>query len=225
MQRYNLGDFDGAIVEFEAAYASSRAPGLLFNLAQAHRLARHHDRALEYYRNYLRELPRAPNRQDVEALVTQLEAEIAASPASPPAPPVEPRPVEPAPIAIASTPTPPAVAPVPRRRSSPLVIGGAAGLAVGVGLLAAGIGVGVAARGAQDRIEAASHAGDAWSASLQSDYDHGNGLATTATVLFSIGGVVAGIGAVLVGVGMARARGRQQAARAVLAGTRWIVPF
>ena len=39
MQRYNLGDFDGAITAFDAAYAVSKAPGLLFNLAQAHRLA------------------------------------------------------------------------------------------------------------------------------------------------------------------------------------------
>jgi hypothetical protein len=105
------------------------------------------------------------------------------------------------------------------------VIGGAASLALGVGLLAAGIGVGVAANNGQDRIEAASRTGDTWSPSLQSEYDRGSTLATTATVLFVAGGVAAGVGAILVGVGVARARAHREAARAALTGTPWAVTF
>src|SRR5439155_1654304 len=65
--RYNLGDFDAAIVEFKAAYEASRAPALLYNLAQAHRLNRDPERALYFYRTYLREAPDAENRAEAVA--------------------------------------------------------------------------------------------------------------------------------------------------------------
>ena len=60
LRDYNLGELDGAIAEFKAAYVRSEAPGLLFNLAQAYRLKRDTERALLLYRSYLRALPNAP---------------------------------------------------------------------------------------------------------------------------------------------------------------------
>src|SRR6185295_10855771 len=54
---YNLGQYDAAVQSFEAAYAISGAKPLLFNIAQAYRLAgpARCDSALQAYESYLRE--------------------------------------------------------------------------------------------------------------------------------------------------------------------------
>src|SRR4051812_33273391 len=51
---YDLGKYDDAVHEFEAAYEAKGDPAFLYNLAQSHRLAGHVDEALRYYRTYLR---------------------------------------------------------------------------------------------------------------------------------------------------------------------------
>lgn len=77
LRHYNLGEFDEAIAEFKKAYALSGAPGLLFNTAQAYRLKGDHKQALYFYRTYLRLVPEAPNRADVEARIAEMEQSIA----------------------------------------------------------------------------------------------------------------------------------------------------
>lgn len=53
-ERYQeLGDFDKAIVEYEAAYAIVPHHALLFNLGQAHRLNGDKETALDYYERFL----------------------------------------------------------------------------------------------------------------------------------------------------------------------------
>ena len=59
---YDIGKYDDAIREFEAAYEAKSDPAIIFNLAQAHRLAGHNQEALQLYRNYLRYVPHPPNR-------------------------------------------------------------------------------------------------------------------------------------------------------------------
>src|SRR5262245_44579908 len=54
---YNLGNFDEAIKSFSDAYALSAAPGLLFNIAQSHRLKKDYERATYFYQTYLRLKP------------------------------------------------------------------------------------------------------------------------------------------------------------------------
>jgi tetratricopeptide (TPR) repeat protein len=71
---YDLGRFDEAIKEFEAAYQARSDPALLFNIGQAHRLLGHVDAALRSYRAYLRKAPRAPNRGEVQARIKTMEA-------------------------------------------------------------------------------------------------------------------------------------------------------
>jgi hypothetical protein len=68
------GHFDAAIGLFERAYALSNAPGLLFNLAQAHRLsgAEHGPQAFALYKSYLSALPDAENRREVEERIAEL---------------------------------------------------------------------------------------------------------------------------------------------------------
>src|SRR6266508_1881615 len=70
---YNLGEFDAAIGEFKAAYALTSEPGLLFNIAQAYRLKEDYKQALYFYKTYLRLMPEAVNRADVERWIAELE--------------------------------------------------------------------------------------------------------------------------------------------------------
>ncbi|MEZ4398882.1 MAG: hypothetical protein R3B06_02625 [Kofleriaceae bacterium] len=74
---FALGKFDQALDEFEAAYEAKPAPKLLFNIGQAHRNLGHAREAIFAYRKYLRELPDAPNREAVEKLIDELEAQQA----------------------------------------------------------------------------------------------------------------------------------------------------
>jgi tetratricopeptide (TPR) repeat protein len=86
MAHFNLQEYEQAAREFEDAYRLKPDPAILFNLAQAHRLAGHDERALHLYRAYLRTVPDAPNRADVEARVAALEDAVARRKATSPAP-------------------------------------------------------------------------------------------------------------------------------------------
>jgi tetratricopeptide (TPR) repeat protein len=74
---YDLGRYQDAIKEFEAAYEIKNDPALLYNLAQSHRLAGNSDQALHFYRTYLRRFPKAPNRAEIEGRITALEQLVA----------------------------------------------------------------------------------------------------------------------------------------------------
>jgi tetratricopeptide (TPR) repeat protein len=71
---YKAGDYPRAIEKFLAAYDLSHAPAILFNIAQAYRLAGRCDRALEYYRRSLDEEPAAANRDEVEERIAEMQA-------------------------------------------------------------------------------------------------------------------------------------------------------
>jgi tetratricopeptide (TPR) repeat protein len=104
---YNLDEFTPALAEFREAYRLKPDPSFLFNIAQCHRKLGDTDAALDFYRKYLRSLPDAPNRADVERMIADLRARQAATPApSAPAPAVEAPPA--APVLV---PSPPAAAP------------------------------------------------------------------------------------------------------------------
>jgi tetratricopeptide (TPR) repeat protein len=81
---YDLGKFDDAIREFEAAYEAKSDPAFLYNLAQSHRLAGHNAEALRFYRTYLRYVPKAANRADIEDRIKELEKSVADHPATEP---------------------------------------------------------------------------------------------------------------------------------------------
>jgi tetratricopeptide (TPR) repeat protein len=101
---YNLDEYAPALAEFREAYRIKPDPSFLFNIAQCHRKLGQNEAALDYYRKYLRNLPDAPNRADVERIVAELHTKETA-----PQPDATPRPMPtPAPVV---TPTP---APVPR---------------------------------------------------------------------------------------------------------------
>ena len=105
---FNLGQWDKAIASWERGYTIKPDPIFLYNIAQAHRLAENFDRALFFYRNYLRNAPKAGNRAEVEQRIRDLEQAIAAKKNAREAPPIEARdPNTGAKPPIAHTPPPP----------------------------------------------------------------------------------------------------------------------
>jgi tetratricopeptide (TPR) repeat protein len=74
IKAYEVGQYDEAIAEFAAAYKLRDDPSILFNLAQSHRLAGHRAEALRTYRMFMLKVPNAPNRHEVEAMITNLQS-------------------------------------------------------------------------------------------------------------------------------------------------------
>ncbi len=75
---FALGRFDTALVEYEAAFDAKPLPAFLFNIGQCHRNLHDYEAAVFSFRKYLRLLPEADNRDDVEELIRELEAKQAA---------------------------------------------------------------------------------------------------------------------------------------------------
>jgi hypothetical protein len=89
---YNIGDFARATVEYREAYRLVHDPVLLYDAAQACRLGNDPSQALFLYRSYLRALPSAANRSQVEERIAALEKQLMAQPANPeptPKPPIK----------------------------------------------------------------------------------------------------------------------------------------
>lgn len=106
---FDRGRYEEALVDFAAAYAMTPLPGFLFNIAQCHRLLGHFREAADNYRRYLDEVPAAPNRAEAEALLAQVNAELArtAAPAAPSPTPTPPRERVAAPPRVEPEPSPP----------------------------------------------------------------------------------------------------------------------
>src|SRR5262249_35114559 len=90
---YDLNRFEAALKAFERAYWNYEEPAFLFNIAQCYRQLDRKADAVKFYRSYLRKLPTAPNRVEVERIIVALDAalekERAAAPANPSTSPAE----------------------------------------------------------------------------------------------------------------------------------------
>jgi hypothetical protein len=107
---FDLGEFDKAIDAWQQGYKEKPDPGFLYNIGQAYRLKGDSQKAIFFYRGYLRNSPKAANRADIEAKIAALQKSAGEpKPATPPAPPSVPPPVAPAPV----SPTPVAPPPAP----------------------------------------------------------------------------------------------------------------
>jgi tetratricopeptide (TPR) repeat protein len=219
MTHYELGAFDEAIVEFKRAYELTSAPGLLFNIAQVYRMKKDAEQAVYFYRTYLRLMPAAPNRADVEALIAEnqaivdaqkakrAEAETAAAASAAAGAPPAPAPA----VTTTTTTTTTAPPPASRRPWRVELWSGVGVAALGVGALGAGIGLGLRASSDSSQISRANAQGDVpWDADKQRIYRDGQNSATASTVTYVVGGVLAATGAALVAVGL-RDRARVRA--------------
>ena len=110
---FNIGEFDKAIEAWQEGYKAKPDPGFLFNIAQAYRLKGDGQKAIFFYRGYLRNSPKAANRADVEARIAALQKAVSEKPPIA-APVTAPSAVAPAPVAPPAAPAPaPALAPAP----------------------------------------------------------------------------------------------------------------
>jgi tetratricopeptide (TPR) repeat protein len=76
--QYALGHFKEAADLFEKAFELKQDPAILYNAAQAHRLAGDKKQALVLYQNYLRLFGEIENHEEVERRITELKAAIEA---------------------------------------------------------------------------------------------------------------------------------------------------
>jgi hypothetical protein len=113
---YGLGRYAVAAENFEKAYELKPDPALLYNAAQAHRLAGNKQRALELYESYLRMYGKKDKREEVERRIKELKQAIAHDKTVATSPPTTTEPVSPSPPAAAAPPKsapPPLPAPAP----------------------------------------------------------------------------------------------------------------
>jgi hypothetical protein len=75
---FELNSFLEAARQFEASYAIRPLPLTRYNIARCYERSGQLTRAVDGYRAYLRQAPAAPDRADVQALLAQLAARLAA---------------------------------------------------------------------------------------------------------------------------------------------------
>jgi hypothetical protein len=91
---YMLGKYADAATEYEQAFELKPVPELLYDAAQAHRLAGDKQRALLLYTNYLRASKgKASNEGEVQRHIRNLQAAIDSEHRSQASPPLSPAPV------------------------------------------------------------------------------------------------------------------------------------
>ena len=198
---YDLGRYLEAVKEYEAAYEIKDDPALLFNIGQAYRLANDSVNAIRAYRSFLRRVPEAGNRAEVEARIIEMQKLIDQQAHTREAPPLGTLPAaghatepEPAPSTVVVTP-PPVAPPAPegpRRWRRPGTVGGLALIGGGVACLAlGGAFTGLAAAADQDFAHPSSGVFDPTAESRRSLYQNLD------VAFFAIGGVAAAAGVVL----------------------------
>lgn len=113
------GDYDTAVTMFSKAYQLMPHPVLIFNSAQAHRLAGHKDKAVAMYKRYLELSPEGDQAKTARDWIAELDPPPAPLPmvkpvlpvAAPPPAPVAAKPAEPPAVAPAPTDLPASAAP------------------------------------------------------------------------------------------------------------------
>jgi tetratricopeptide (TPR) repeat protein len=178
----DAGAFERAAEEYKIAYEADPRPEMLFNIAQAYRLAKLKEQALDYFKQYLDKQPNGAGsdeaRKHVVTLTQEIDQEKAAAkePVTvlPPDGPMERVSIEDHGKGLRYT-----------------------GLAIGAaGVIAVGLGVKFAfdARGAADDIT--NHEGP-WTKSEESRFDEGERANRNMKITYAIGGALLAGGAVL----------------------------
>jgi tetratricopeptide (TPR) repeat protein len=187
------GAFARAVDEYKAAYELDPRPELLFNIAQAYRLAGDKKQALANYKRYLLEQPDGKGADEARVLVAELERQIDEDSTR-----LQPIPVPPVPVPPVPVPThvdPPQPAP---DSGSTLKIAGIA--SAGVGLVAVGVGVkfGLDARAASNAIT--THTGP-WTMAEMTRFEDGQRASRNMVISYVAGGVLVAAGGVMYWLG------------------------
>jgi tetratricopeptide (TPR) repeat protein len=71
--KFNVGRFDEALVDYQAAYAAEPLPAFLFNIGQCYRNMGDYEQAQFFFRRYTALDPRSPNRPAAERLIAEMQ--------------------------------------------------------------------------------------------------------------------------------------------------------
>jgi tetratricopeptide (TPR) repeat protein len=93
---FAIGDFAKAADEYQEAYRLKPDAALLYNAAQAYRLAGNNEKALILYKNYVNLYPNQPNVEQVRSQIEKLKEAVAAQEQAKTNPPTSTVPVQPA---------------------------------------------------------------------------------------------------------------------------------
>jgi tetratricopeptide (TPR) repeat protein len=216
---YELGAYEEAIREYSEAYRLKDDPAILYNMAQAHRLAEHHAEALRLYRMFLIKVPEAPNRAEVVTKIDALQKlvddqkkakTLPPDTTLPRAAPETPPPSSP-PAPVAAPPPPPVAPPTPAADSHPGRTKKIAGLAVGivgVAAVGAGIAMSVLAKQASDDLTRANQNGLPFD---KNKYDTGKAQDIAGGVLIGVGGAAVVVGVVVGVLGIRESKAKRVA--------------
>ena len=80
MAHYHLGEWDAAIDDWQAGFRARPLPEFLYNIAQAYRLSKRPEKALQFYQSFLSMSPDAPNAESVRQHIAALKDELAKHP-------------------------------------------------------------------------------------------------------------------------------------------------
>jgi tetratricopeptide (TPR) repeat protein len=197
----DVGAYDKAADEYKAAYEIDPRPEMLFNIAQAYRLAGTKQAALDYFQKYLDAQPNGAGadeaRQHVAELTKEIEEDkklhdkLPATVITPDVPPV---------VEKSPPPAPPAPPPTVERVHSPTmrIVGLAS---AGVGVLGVGFGVklGLDARNDADAIS--KKQGTSWTAADRATFEDGQAANRNMYIAYGVGAALIIGGATLYVVG------------------------
>jgi tetratricopeptide (TPR) repeat protein len=187
---YDQASYTDALREFNEAYRISKRPALLYNIARCHEALEQYEEAVKMLQRYLDEEPQTEDRLAVETHIANLKGRGVHRP--PGEPDVgRPPPPHPAPVAQPPPPPQPAPSPAPRKRVATWVVGG-----LGVGLLAAALGTGIASQLDYNDLSSKCMA-NMCDPSDQKKIDSGKRLAIATDVLWPIGAAAVVTGVVL----------------------------
>ena len=204
LSAYNLGNFDVAIAAFSKAYEISQAPGLLFNIAQSHRLKKDYERAIYFYQTYLRLKPDAANRADVEERIKESQDLVAKQKEQDSKPPVgtvtpEGNPTQKEPTVNVNIVNPKVEGP---GNAQSLMTAGMATAGAGGALIITGVVFGRMASNAEKELNELNAQGGTWTQAHQDQYDAGKRNNLIAIIAFVGGGAAVATGATLYVLGM-----------------------
>jgi len=190
----DAGKYSEAADEYQAAYDNDPRPAMLFNIAQAHRLAGHKKTALDFYQRYLTDEPSGAGAREARQWVTELQREVDAEKPVVPDKPVTPTPPVTPPSKPVVAPHPPPQARTTTKSSPQLRIAGLVVGGIGVASLAAGVAFGLKAQSAADGIS--GHMDD-WTMEEMDLFEAGQRANRNMVIAYVAGGALVTTGGVL----------------------------
>ncbi|MCU1282083.1 MAG: hypothetical protein JWM53_5629, partial [bacterium] len=196
LELYKRGEYQAAIDRFKQAYLVAPAPLLLYDVAQAYRLAGDCAAARRYYVEYQAADADGARRAGVDGRIADMErcarAAVEVAPVVAPTPAVEPRPNAAPAAAVVVTPSPSPSPQHHRLRIAALGVG-----AAGLALVATGVYFSVRAADDSSQVGRLYAGGGSWSDHYQSLQGDGRAATSASIALYTVGGAALATGALL----------------------------